>query len=181
MDEGGYVACTPLIAYLRTKKGMRGMELTVATLEDVVRKCPKQRFEMKVQDGESFIRATQGHSIKTIKDDAALTRITDPSAYPVAVHGTYARFLPAIREEGLRCGARNHIHIAIGEPGDGRVVSGARSSCDTLIYIDLAGAMADGIPFYESTNRVILTRGVDDSGVLPPKYFARVVPLHRGK
>ena len=32
---------------------------------------------------------------------------------------------------------------------------------------------ADGIPIYTSTNSVVLTGGIE--GVVPPKYFAKVV------
>jgi hypothetical protein len=76
---------------------------------------------------------------------------------------------------GLRARERNHIHIAVGEPGAGTVISGARASSDVLIYIDVEAAMAAGVKFYMSTNRVILTRGEGDTGVLSPKFFARVV------
>ena len=34
-------------------------------------------------------------------------------------------------------------------------------------------AIKDGIPFYISSNNVILTEGID--GTLPPKYFKKVV------
>ena len=58
---------------------------------------------------------------------------------------------------------------------DGAVVSGARSSSDVLIYIDMPLAMSDGIQFFKSSNGVILTRGLRDSGILPPKYFSSVL------
>lgn len=70
--------------------------------------------------------------------------------------------------------------------------AGMRNNCDLFIYLDvpqlLAGASpllgrqpdpltdkfrADGIPVYTSTNSVVLTAGVE--GVVPPKYFAKVV------
>lgn len=41
----------------------------------------------------------------------------------------------------------------------------------------LRRALADGVPFYESTNDVILTPGV--RGALPPRYVERVVDLRR--
>jgi len=36
-----------------------------------------------------------------------------------------------------------------------------RSSCDIIVQIDMEAAMKDGIPFYISSNNVILTEGVD--------------------
>lgn len=43
--------------------------------------------------------------------------------------------------------ARNHIHFAIGMPGNNEVISGMRGSCDVVIEIDAAKAMKDGIVF----------------------------------
>ncbi|GCC16763.1 hypothetical protein chiPu_0021434, partial [Chiloscyllium punctatum] len=51
-----------------------------------------------------------------------------------------------------------------------------RSNCELAIFIQLRKAIRDGIPFYLSTNRVILTPG-NENGVLPPKYFQRVLQL----
>lgn len=67
---------------------------------------------------------------------------------------------------------RNHIHFAPGLPKEEGVISGMRSSCDIIIQIDMQAAMKDGIPFYISTNNVILTEGVD--GLLSKKYFKKV-------
>ncbi|XP_067831607.1 tRNA 2'-phosphotransferase 1 [Heptranchias perlo] len=72
--------------------------------------------------------------------------------------------------------SRAHIHLAPGLPEDGGVVSGMRSNCDLAIFIDLRRALNDRIPFYFSTNQVILTPG-NEEGVLPPKYFQKVLQL----
>ena len=45
---------------------------------------------------------------------------------PIAVHGTYMKNWGSILATGLNRGRREHIHLAIGEPGDGTVISGAR-------------------------------------------------------
>ena len=68
---------------------------------------------------------------------------------------------------------RLHIHFAPGMPKEEGVVSGMRGSCDVIIEIDMAGAMKDGIDFYISSNKVILTEGID--GLLPAKYFKKVM------
>ena len=41
--------------------------------------------------------------------------------------------------------SRNHIHFAIGYPGDKEVISGMRKTCDILIEIDLELAERNGI------------------------------------
>lgn len=45
---------------------------------------------------------------------------------PMAVHGTYMKNWASILATGLNSGSRQHIHLAIGRPGDGTVISGAR-------------------------------------------------------
>merc|ERR1711934_895831 len=79
----------------------------------------------------------------------------------------------AIRDGGLNRMGRQHIHFALGEKG--QVKSGMRGTCDLLIYIDLAAALADGIEFLVSANGVMLSPGVD--GVIAPCYFRRCVDL----
>ena len=39
--------------------------------------------------------------------------------------------------------ARTHIHMATGYPDDSSVISGARSSVDVFIIIDMKKALAD--------------------------------------
>ena len=50
---------------------------------------------------------------------------------------------------------------------------GARSSANVFIVVDMEKAMRDGIEFYNSSNGVILTEGLD--GVLDPKYFKDII------
>lgn len=70
--------------------------------------------------------------------------------------------------------SRNHIHFAPGEPGEEGVISGMRSSCEILVFIDLRKALSDGFKFYRSANNVILCPG-NEQGFLPPQYFEKVV------
>ncbi|XP_037694076.1 tRNA 2'-phosphotransferase 1 isoform X2 [Choloepus didactylus] len=49
-------------------------------------------------------------------------------------------------------------------------------NCQVAVFIDGAKALADGIPFFCSTNGVILTPGNAD-GFLPPKYFKEALQL----
>lgn len=67
---------------------------------------------------------------------------------------------------------RSHIHCAAGLSTDKQVISGMRKSCDVFVYIDAASAMEAGVPFFLSTNGVILTPGLE--GVLAPQFFAQV-------
>ncbi|KAJ9315808.1 hypothetical protein DTO271D3_4064 [Paecilomyces variotii] len=70
-----------------------------------------------------LIRATQGHSIKTVDAASFLERLSLSDDAPetakalpdTVVHGTYHAAWPAILASGgLRCMSRNHVHFATG-------------------------------------------------------------------
>ncbi|TNY20009.1 putative tRNA 2'-phosphotransferase [Rhodotorula diobovata] len=160
---------------LMKRPKLKGCDM--ATLERIVRDNAKQRFSMRTEptgvDGadELWIRANQGHSVKV--EALELKPVEKAEDVPTMVHGTYFRLWPAIEKEGLKVMTRNHIHCAVGLAGEDGVVSGMRNNCDLFIYLDVPQLLADGIPVYTSTNSVVLTAGVE--GVVPPKYFAKVV------
>ncbi|BGP55214.1 hypothetical protein JCM8202_003782 [Rhodotorula sphaerocarpa] len=147
------------------------------TLERIVRDNAKQRFTLQAEPtGENgveelWIRANQGHSVKV--EALELNPVEKAEQVPAMVHGTYYRLWPSIDKEGLKVMTRNHIHCAVGLAGESGVVSGMRANCDLFIYLDVPRLLADGIPIYTSTNSVLLTGGIE--GVVPPKYFAKVV------
>ena len=170
MDASGYV----LLPDILMRKNFKGFSPN--DVLQVVSTCKKQRFHIDDRgDAGLFIRANQGHSIQgVINPDELLTPITNPADYPTVVHGTTLEALELIRQSGgLSRMGRNHIHFATGLPGADGVISGMRSSSQVVLHIDLAGAMADGIPFYISQNGVILTPG-DATGFLPIKYITCV-------
>jgi 2'-phosphotransferase len=146
--------------------------LTNGELEQIVNTSDKQRFTLKIEGENYFIRANQGHSIESgalISDDETLTRITEPISD--VFHGTYSIVRPLIEKNGLNRMSRKHIHMATSIDAK----SGKRASCNLLIYIDMALAMADGIKFYISSNGVVLTEGID--GILPSKYLMKFVEI----
>ncbi|CAI5931091.1 unnamed protein product [Closterium sp. NIES-64] len=147
------------------------------TLEDVrlaVARDNKQRFTLREgPGGEVYVRANQGHSLH-VDEEQLLRRITDPAALPECVHGTYERHLPSILASGLSRMNRQHVHLTKGVPSQHHsVVSGFRSNSEVLVVVDVARAMADGMPFFESDNGVILTSGFH--GYIPPTYFASIL------
>ncbi|CAI7603773.1 unnamed protein product [Penicillium bialowiezense] len=143
-------------------------------------------LSVKDKDPANFlIRATQGHSIKTVEAASFLEplSLSDESKLPdTVVHGTFHSTWPVILQSGgLRCMGRNHIHFATGpslesvlavhdgdtaqgksKPDDSRVISGMRRDAQVLIYIDVRKALAAGIPFWRSENGVILSEGIPD-------------------
>ena len=50
-----------------------------------------------------------------------------------------------------------------------------RNTCDVVIEINLIKAVKSGLmPFYISTNNVVLSPGIGDKGIIPPEYFRSV-------
>lgn len=147
---------------------------------EAVSKNDKNRFTVAIRAGKEYIRANQGHTIAV--PDLELTRINSIDEVPkpehaheaVVVHGTYRAAWKSIRTEGLNRMSRNHIHFAVGTPGQAHVISGMRTSAQVLIYIDLARAIADGLEFYLSANNVVLSPG-NAEGLIPPAYFRAVL------
>ena len=120
--------------------------------------------------------------METVKDEELLTLISENKEdansvylYSQVVHGTTRKVLNPIMEQGLCKMARNNIHMAIGLPGKNGVISGMRNSCDTIVEINLLKAVKSGrMPFYTSTNNVVLTPGEGEKGLVPPEFFRSV-------
>ena len=72
-------------------------------------------------------------------------------------------------------GSRNHIYIATRDSRHGHAIAAAKAKTGILIYIDLATAIKDGVVFYKTADGILLTRGVDNGGFLPARYFLRAV------
>ncbi|PCH44454.1 hypothetical protein WOLCODRAFT_76684 [Wolfiporia cocos MD-104 SS10] len=174
MRPDGYVRVDDLLKIPKMR------DVNLEQLEKIVKSDAKTRYHLLFEpDKEStsseeiwWIRANQGHSIKTVVLD--LQPITSTADIPAgtAVHGTTCQAWDKIRTQGLSKMSRNHIHLAQGVPGSG-VISGMRKSSQILIYIDVQKALDAGITFFLSANGVVLTTG-DERGFLAPQYFARV-------
>ncbi len=128
-------------------------------LEEVVRTNDKSRYAFNETGNK--IRANQGHSVPV---DLGLVAVEPP---PVLYHGTVARFLPAILEEGLIKGKRHHVHLSP-DVATALNVAGRRSG-ETVVPEIQSGNMR-GHSFFRSSNGVWLTDHV------PPE-FLRVLPL----
>ena len=166
MGPDGFVMLDELLMSVPYLQGF-----TQGAVEECVRLCEKKRFSMESRGGVKYIRANQGHTMNHVQDAALLQRVESPEEVPVCIHGTYRKCRAAIERDGLSVMKRNHIHFAVGLPGEGGVISGMRRDSEVICELDIATAMADGIEFFRSDNDVILTRGVDNSGILPPTYF----------
>lgn len=148
---------------------------TLCDIKFVVANDRKSRFALIESNGCIKIKANQGHSMRTVVD-LSLNPVTSPTPFPIVVHGTFRKHWSSILATGLRCMNRVHIHFATTQkwtPTTTAGISGLRENCEILIYCNLPLALADGIQFWISDNRVLLTSGVN--GVLPVKYFLKVI------
>jgi 2'-phosphotransferase len=175
----------PVQEFLESKHPrLRG--ITLQDIEEVVATSDKKRFVLAYRPNSDFpaklssggeilcIRASQGHSIKTIDPNLLLTRLTPDQIrnLPCIVHGTYVDAWKSIEQQGLKMMKRSHIHFATGLPEDEQVISGMRRSATIYIYIDPQACIDDGIQFFISANGVVLTDGIN--GILETKYFSKV-------
>ena len=138
-----------------------------------------QALSVEDTDPSHFlIRATQGHSIKSVDAASCLERLSSSSSLPdTVVHGTYLSTWPLILAYGgLRCMGRNHVHFAtapsltsvlsrlkhgsLSRDVDEPVISGMRQNAQVLIYVDLRKALEARCPFWRSENGVILSEGI---------------------
>lgn len=126
-----------------------------AELEALVRDSDKQRFAFS-PDG-ALIRANQGHSVDV---ELGYTPLAPPA---VLYHGTVARFLPSIREHGLRKGERHHVHLSATRELAEAV--GARRGRPVVLEVDAARMEEQGHEFFRSENGVWLTSHV------PPEFL----------
>ncbi|KAK8814295.1 hypothetical protein WA158_008157 [Blastocystis sp. Blastoise] len=74
-------------------------DVTLQDIIEVVNQNEKKRFELKTIDGHSYIRACQGHTISTIKDEELLELIQDSTQLPMCIHGTYYTAWKSIKKQ----------------------------------------------------------------------------------
>lgn len=75
--------------YVRLKDVLQLLRLTEERVNFLVTKSDKQRFELTTEGGVTFIRATQGHTIKAVESEELLQEIKDASAYGSIIHGSH--------------------------------------------------------------------------------------------
>jgi len=154
LDAEGWVGVDELLA----GAARHGFSFTRAELEEVVQTNEKQRFAFSVDSQR--IRASQGHSVSV---ELGLTPETPPE---VLYHGTVARFLSSIMDQGLDKRSRQYVHLSPDVETATRV--GSRRGQPVILKIAAANMHSDGFRFFCSANGVWLTERV------PPQYISRV-------
>lgn len=151
LDENGWADVGVLIE----RAGAHGVALTRELIAEIVASSDKQRFALDAASGR--MRANQGHSIDI---DLSLEP-TEPPA--ILFHGTAAATLPSIRQEGLKPGNRQHVHLSRDEATAVKV--GQRHGRPVVLRVFAGKMWGKGAPFYCSANGVWLTPAV------PPEFI----------
>ena len=146
LDPAGWVPVTDLLDALAG----HGLTLTAQDVERLVAQSDKQRFELDQATGQ--IRARQGHSVPVNLD---LPAVTPP---PVLFHGTPARNVPPILDQGLDRRRRHHVHLSADKATAQAV--GARRGTAVVLTVDAAAMHATGHVFHVTDNGVWLTEAV---------------------
>jgi putative RNA 2'-phosphotransferase len=143
MDNNGWVDIDELIN--NTNK-YKNMQLTKETLMEVVKKNDKQRFI--IDNEKNKIRANQGHSISI--DLALKPQIPPDELY----HGTAAKFLKSIMENGIKPMSRQYVHLS----GMAEIAEtvGKRHGKPVVLKINAKAMYDKGHKFYLSENKVWL-------------------------
>ena len=151
LSPDGWVDVDELLSACRAN----GRSISRAVLNEVVATNDKRRFSFS-DDGQQ-IRANQGHSVDV---DLGLEPVEPPERL---YHGTVARFLEAIRREGLVRGNRQHVHLSADRQTADNV--GQRRGRPVILVVESGRMHADGHKFYLSDNGVWLADAV------PPEYL----------
>lgn len=187
--------------YVRVTELAGNCDTTRDVVFNIYERDAKRRYEWMIDtDGVEWIRATQGQGIDakelitntdgmfipvvlagdesvTIAADLESSSVSIPPGTRVASHGGSMFNVRSIAKGGLNRGDRMHVHMTLGLPAMGDTgnvstpISGMRSGCDLVVEVDLVGMIRDGIPVFVSTNRVILSPGEGDTGVIPVRYL----------
>lgn len=148
MSEDGWVLVDELIEKVNKKK--KYAKLNIEKIKTMVANNNKQRFDLKEIDGVYYIRANQGHSIKSL--DMHYEPVTP---LDVLYHGTATKSVDSILESGIQKRGRQYVHLSADIKTATKV--GERHGDVVILSVDAKQMHEDGIEFYLSKNGVWLT------------------------
>ncbi len=147
LDENGWVSVPILLNASRAA----GQNISEELLRNIVEKNEKKRFAFN--DNEDCIRASQGHSIKSI--DLELEQIEPPE---ILYHGTVEKFVDEIKKSGLQKMNRQHVHLS--QTKETATNVGSRRGKPIILEVQASDMWREGYKFYRSANGVWLTDSV---------------------
>ncbi len=144
LDTHGWASVDELIK----KSNSNNISFTKEELDFVVRTNDKQRFTFN--EDKTKIRANQGHSLKNV---TIVTETKTPP--PFLYHGTVAKFIPSIKENGLQKMSRQHVHLSSDLETAKKV--GSRRGKPIILTVQSDHMHKKGFKFFLSENGVWLT------------------------
>lgn len=147
LDEHGWADVKELLNGINDT----GRKIDMAVLEEIVATDNKQRYSFN-QD-KTLIRANQGHSVSV---DVELKEQEPPG---ILYHGTAARFVGNIRNEGLKPMGRLYVHLS--KDVETALKVGKRHGEPVVLKVHSGEMHRDGYKFYLSENGVWLTKRVN--------------------
>ena len=110
---------------------------------------------------------TRERSLEQIRDILSPLMLSCPKLLPETLyHGTGAKFIASIEQQGLLPMSRLYVHLSADEK---TAVEVGRRHGKPIVFEVLSGQMAkDGFTFYRSVNGVWLTK------VMPVKYLVKI-------
>ena len=161
LDSEGWVDVEALLSAMNA----HGHRIDRAALEQVVAQNNKKRFAFDTAG--TRIRASQGHSVGV---ELGLEPRNPPA---MLFHGTVAKALPGIVQDGLRPMSRLQVHLS--PDRETANIVGRRRGKPLILEIDSASMANDGHNFYLSANGVWLTDTV------PVRYLTNLSALQAGQ
>lgn len=149
LDKKGWVEVSDVL---------RALQIDKECLDIMVCTNDKQRFEYN--DSQTMIRASQGHSIKSLevfKD----WKVFEPTCS--LYHGTADFSVGVILKDKLTSRTRTHVHLS--KDVKTALNVGSRHGKPVILEVDAVQMYKDGYKFYESKNGVVL---IDE---VPGKYI----------
>ncbi len=153
LDKNGWAN----VEELMEKSKVKNVFLTLDILQEIVATNDKKRFSFN-EDGTK-IRANQGHSLQNI--DLEMKAQEPP---PILYHGTVAKFMFSIQEQGLKKGKRQHVHLSLDVETAKNV--GGRRGKPVILKIDSQRMYEKGHEFFLSENGVWLTEHVPSEFII---------------
>ena len=151
MDDAGWVSVEELLKKLNVN---RIKKISVDDIRQIVAENDKQRFALEERNHNLYIRANQGHSIKTL--NMGYIPVEPPD---ILYHGTGDKYVESIYQNGILHKGRQYVHLSSTIEMAKRV--GERHGKPRIFKVNSQQMFKDGVVFYCSENGVWLTDFVD--------------------
>lgn len=146
VDEFGWASVDQLLKALHS----RNLAISLPDLLQLTNSFDKVRWEIDEAGGK--IRATHGHSFPVLLED----RVKTPPE--ILYHGTAAKNIAQITEQGLMPMSRQFVHLS--ETIETALSVGTRHGKPILVEVKTGRLAAEGWKFYQTSENVWLTSAI---------------------